>query len=118
MIRFDGVDKWYGEYQALKGISEDIAKGEVVVLCGPSGSGKSTLIRTINRLEPIKSGTIRIHGADIYAPGTSINKLRARVGFVFQNFNLFPHIDVLKNVMLAQMRVLGRSRAEARDRAL
>src|ERR1700710_640418 len=105
MIRFDGVDKWYGEYQALKGISEDIATGEVVVVCGPSGSGKSTLIRTVNRLEPIQSGRIEVDGQDIHAPGLDVNSFRSHIGFVFQQFNLFPHLTALENCALAPARL-------------
>jgi polar amino acid transport system ATP-binding protein len=118
MIRFDGVDKWYGEYQALKGISEDIATGEVVVVCGPSGSGKSTLIRTINRLEPIQAGKIYLDGRDIHDRSVDVNLLRSRIGFVFQQFNLFPHLSVLQNIMLAPTEVGVASKREARERAI
>ena len=90
MIRFDKVNKWYGAYHALVDVSETIAKGEVVVVCGPSGSGKSTLIRTINRLEPIQSGSITVDGQDAHQPGLDLNAFRSRIGFVFQQFNLFP----------------------------
>ena len=118
MIKFDKVNKWYGEYNALKDISETVERGEVVVLCGPSGSGKSTLIRTINRLEPIDSGRILIDGSDIYRPGVDVNLLRSHIGFVFQSFNLFPHMDALHNVMLAPMRVLGFDEKTARQLAM
>ena len=118
MIQFDKVNKWYGAYQALTDISETIAKGEVVVVCGPSGSGKSTLIRTVNRLEPIQSGTITVDGQDIHARGVDLNDLRSRIGFVFQQFNLFPHLTVLQNCTLAPMQLRGLSRAQAEERTL
>ena len=118
MIQFDNVNKWYGAYHALVDVSETIAKGEVVVVCGPSGSGKSTLIRTINRLEPIGSGTIRVDGADIHAQGVDVNRFRSRIGFVFQQFNLFPHLSVLQNCTLAPVALRGLKPAEARDKAL
>ncbi|MBI2738304.1 MAG: amino acid ABC transporter ATP-binding protein [Rhodospirillales bacterium] len=118
MIEFENVNKWYGEYHALRDIDETVARGEVVVVCGPSGSGKSTLIRTVNRLEPIAGGHIRIDGVDIHGPGIDINELRSSIGFVFQSFNLFPHMSALRNVMLAPMRVLRLKEAEARARAL
>ena len=101
MIRFEHVNKWYGSYQALVDVNERVARGEVVVVCGPSGSGKSTLIRTVNRLEAIQGGRIEVDGADIHAPGTEVNALRARIGFVFQQFNLFPHLTALQNCTLA-----------------
>nr|WP_145552539.1 amino acid ABC transporter ATP-binding protein [Variovorax boronicumulans] len=118
MIQFDKVNKWYGAYQALTDITETIAKGEVVVVCGPSGSGKSTLIRTVNRLEPIQSGTITVDGRDIHARDVDLNDLRSRIGFVFQQFNLFPHLTVLHNCTLAPMQLRGLSRAQAEERAL
>jgi len=118
MIAFDAVNKWYGSYHALRDISETVARGEVVVVCGPSGSGKSTFIRTINRLEPINSGRILIDGVDIHAAGTEVNALRSGVGFVFQHFNLFPHMSVLRNVMLAPLRVRSIKKREARTIAM
>jgi polar amino acid transport system ATP-binding protein len=118
MIQFDNVNKWYGAYHALVDVSETIAQGEVVVVCGPSGSGKSTLIRTINRLEPIDSGTITVAGADIHARGVDVNRFRSRIGFVFQQFNLFPHLSVLQNCTLAPVALRGLRPAEARDKAL
>ncbi len=118
MIELRNVDKWYGSYHALVDVSETIPKGEVVVVCGPSGSGKSTLIRTLNRLEPIQSGRILIDGQDIHAPGIDVNALRSRIGFVFQQFNLFPHLTVLQNCTLAPMQLRGLTRAEAEERAL
>lgn len=118
MIRFENVEKWYGEYKALDQIQETIQKGEVVVICGPSGSGKSTLLRTINRLEPINKGRITVNESDIHARGVNVNKLRSEIGFVFQHFNLFPHMSVIRNLMLAPMDVRGVCASEARDRAM
>jgi polar amino acid transport system ATP-binding protein len=114
MIRFERVNKWYGSYQALVDIDETVATGEVVVVCGPSGSGKSTLVRTVNRLEPIQGGRIEIDGRDIHARGTDVNALRARIGFVFQQFNLFPHLTALQNCTLAPVQ-LGRMGAKEAD---
>ena len=118
MIHFDNVNKWYGDYHALVDVSETIAQGEVVVVCGPSGSGKSTLIRTINRLEPIDAGRITVDGADIHARGVDLNRFRSRIGFVFQQFNLFPHLSVLHNCTLAPMALRGLKPAAAREQAL
>ena len=118
MITFDNVHKYYGEYHALNGIDEHVAKGEVLVVCGPSGSGKSTLIRTINRLEAIASGRITVAGQDIHAPGLDVNAFRSQIGFVFQQFNLFPHLSVLDNCALAPQRLRGLSRRIAEERAL
>jgi polar amino acid transport system ATP-binding protein len=118
MIQFENVNKWYDRYHALRDINEVYARCEVVVLCGPSGSGKSTLIRTVNRLEPIGGGAIRVDGKDIHGPEIDINNLRSRIGFVFQAFNLFPHMSALRNVMLAPMRVLRMSEAQARAKAI
>jgi polar amino acid transport system ATP-binding protein len=118
MIVFQDVQKYYGEYKALDGITETIAKGEVVVVCGPSGSGKSTLIRTVNRLEPISGGTITVDGQDTNAPDVNVNALRSRIGFVFQSFNLFPHLSVLQNVSIGPTTVSRLSAQEARDRSL
>ena len=118
MIQFDNVNKWYGAYHALVDVTETIAKGEVVVVCGPSGSGKSTLIRTINRLEPIASGKITVDGADANAKGIDVNQFRSRIGFVFQQFNLFPHLSVLQNCTLAPVTLRGKTPAEAREKAL
>ncbi|WP_338558196.1 amino acid ABC transporter ATP-binding protein [Erwinia sp. E_sp_B04_7] len=117
MILFNQVNKWYGEYQALTDLSAEIQSGEVVVVCGPSGSGKSTLIRTVNRLEPIEQGQILFDGTDIHGTSTRLNQLRTRIGFVFQNFNLFPHVSVLENIMMSPMKVLGVRRAEAKIHA-
>ncbi|MBB3181485.1 amino acid ABC transporter ATP-binding protein [Variovorax sp. Sphag1AA] len=118
MIELQNVNKWYGAYHALVDVSETVRAGEVVVVCGPSGSGKSTLIRTLNRLEPIQSGHILIDGKDIHAPGTDVNAFRSRIGFVFQQFNLFPHLTVLGNCTMAPMQLRGLSRAQAEERAL
>ena len=120
MITFSNVNKWYGDYRALTDINAEVKKGEVVVVCGPSGSGKSTLIRTVNRLEEIKSGQLLFDGHDIQAPMSSsaLNQLRSRIGFVFQSFNLFPHLSVLENIMLSPIKVRGVKRADARTRAM
>ena len=120
MIRFQSVQKYYGRYCALADITEGVAKGEVVVVCGPSGSGKSTLIRTVNRLEQIQSGAVLFDGRNVQAPMPSreLDRLRSRIGFVFQSFNLFPHLSALDNVVLSPWRVSGVSRAESRDRAM
>lgn len=120
MINFSKVNKWYGDYRALTDIDAEVKKGEVVVVCGPSGSGKSTLIRTVNRLEEIKSGQVTVDGQDIHAPMSSmqLNRLRSRIGFVFQSFNLFPHLSALDNVMLSPMHVNGAKRSDARDKAM
>ncbi|WGK57651.1 amino acid ABC transporter ATP-binding protein [Pantoea sp. SS70] len=117
MIMFNQVNKWYGAYQALTNLSAEINPGEVVVVCGPSGSGKSTLIRTVNRLEPIDDGQIVFDGTDIHGSSTRLNQLRTRIGFVFQSFNLFPHVTVAENIMMSPMKVLGVKRSEARRQA-
>ena len=118
MIVLEQVNKWYGEYHALVDVSETVGKNEVVVVCGPSGSGKSTLIRTLNRLEEIDGGRIAIDGRDIHARGTDVNALRAGIGFVFQQFNLFPHLTALENCMLAPVSLKRATKAEARAYAL
>jgi polar amino acid transport system ATP-binding protein len=118
MIEFNNVNKWYGDYHALRNVKEIIGKGEVVVVCGPSGSGKSTLIRTVNRLEEIQNGTIRVNGTDIHARSMSINAFRSGIGFVFQQFNLFPHLSALDNLMLAPQSVRKTTAKEARDQAM
>ena len=118
MIAFEAVNKWYGSYHALAEVSAQVAKGEVVVVCGPSGSGKSTLIRTVNRLEEIQKGRIIFDDQDIHANGVDLNHIRARVGFVFQSFNLFPHLSVLENIMLSPMKIRGVKRADAKSRAM
>lgn len=113
MIKLEKVNKWYGDYHALNDVTGSVAKGEVVVVCGPSGSGKSTMIRTLNRLEEIQKGDILIDGKSIYGPGVDINKLRASIGFVFQQFNLFPHYSVRDNITLSARKVGGMSVAQA-----
>jgi len=118
MIKFENVNKWYGAYQALVDVTESVDKGEVVVVCGPSGSGKSTLIRTLNRLEPIQSGNIHIEGKDIHAKGLDVNAFRSRIGFVFQQFNLFPHLTALENCTLAPIHLRGLNKAHAREQAM
>jgi polar amino acid transport system ATP-binding protein len=118
MIRFSEVQKWYGQYQALSDVTARVAQGEVVVVCGPSGSGKSTLIRTVNRLEPIQKGVIEVDGQDIYGPKVHLDTLRSHIGFVFQQFNLFPHLSVLENLMLAPLQLKRARRPAARERAL
>jgi glutamate/aspartate transport system ATP-binding protein len=118
MIVIDAVSKWYGpSFQVLKDCTTSVSKGEVVVVCGPSGSGKSTLIKCVNALEPINSGTITVDGVDVTAKGTDLPKLRARVGMVFQHFELFPHLSVTDNLCLAQQKVLGRPRDQAQAKA-
>lgn len=118
MIVFSKVDKWYGEYQALKRVTAEVKKGEVVVVCGPSGSGKSTLIRTVNRLEEIQGGQILYNGHDVYGIDANLNRLRSRVGFVFQNFNLFPHMSVLDNITLAPSKLKNLKATQVKNKAL
>ncbi|QOY92857.1 amino acid ABC transporter ATP-binding protein [Massilia sp. UMI-21] len=122
MIVLDQVNKWYGQgptrYHALVDVSEEVKQNEVVVVCGPSGSGKSTLIRTLNRLEEIDGGRIEIDGRDIHAKGVDVNALRAGIGFVFQHFNLFPHLTVLENCTLAPVNLKRASEPEARAYAM
>jgi polar amino acid transport system ATP-binding protein len=118
MIQFSKVNKWYGSYHALVDISQEVKKGEVVVVCGPSGSGKSTLIRTVNRLEEIQDGKIVLDGTDVHDKKLDINHFRTRVGFVFQQFNLFPHMSALDNVCLAPVTVNRKSKAQAKERGM
>ncbi|WP_020657034.1 amino acid ABC transporter ATP-binding protein [Massilia niastensis] len=118
MIVLDKVNKWYGDYHALVDVSERVHKNEVVVVCGPSGSGKSTLIRTINRLEEIDGGRIEVDGRDIHAKGADVNLLRAGIGFVFQHFNLFPHLSVLENCTLAPVQLKRATLPDARAHAM
>ena len=117
MIEIDDVSKWYKDFQVLRDCTARVAKGEVVVVCGPSGSGKSTLIQCVNGLEPFQKGDIRIEGVSVGDRKTDLPKLRARVGMVFQHFELFPHLTVIANLCLAQTKVLGRSRPEATKKA-
>ena len=112
-IRYSKVSKWFGPLQVLKDVDLDVAPGEVVVVCGPSGSGKSTLIRCVNKLEPIQQGKIFVYGDPIVGNQVNLSKLRAEVGMVFQSFNLFPHMTVLENIMLAPSKVKGLSATEA-----
>jgi polar amino acid transport system ATP-binding protein len=118
LIDIRHIHKWYGEHHALKDVSLRVNKGEVFVICGPSGSGKSTLIRCINRLEPIQKGTILVDGADLYAEDLNLTLLRAEIGFVFQQFNLYPHMTVLENIILAPTMVRRMDRNEAVDIAM
>lgn len=118
MIRFSGVHKWFGSLHVLKDITLHVRHGEVVAVCGPSGSGKSTLIRTINRLEHIDRGKLVVDGRDLSDPKTDINKLRAEIGFVFQQFNLYPHLSVLGNITLAPIKVRKTPRREAEEQAM
>jgi glutamate transport system ATP-binding protein len=117
LLQMEGVNKWFGDLHVLKDVDLSVDAGEVVVVLGPSGSGKSTLCRTINRLEPIDSGTIRLDGASLPSEGRDLARLRSRVGMVFQQFNLFAHKSVLENVTLGPVKVHGRSRREAEGRA-
>ena len=117
MIELKNVSKWYGPFQVLDNCSMSIAKGEVVVVCGPSGSGKSTLIKCINGLEPFTKGTITVDGISVGDRATNLPKLRSRIGMVFQNFELFPHMTAGENIVLAQQKVLGRDRAAAEAKA-
>jgi glutamate/aspartate transport system ATP-binding protein len=116
MIEFKQVSKWYGDFQVLTDCTTQVAKGEVVVVCGPSGSGKSTLIKCANALEPFQKGEIRVDGVSVGAPGTNLPKLRSRIGMVFQHFELFPHLSITENLTLGQTRVLGRSPDQAREK--
>ena len=119
MIEIKNVSKWYSEnFQVLKNCSASVDKGEVVVVCGPSGSGKSTLIKTVNALEPFQQGEIIVNGISVGDPKTNLPQLRTHIGMVFQPFELFPHLSILDNLTLAQMKVLGRSRVEASKRGL
>lgn len=118
MIEINNVSKWYGNFQVLKNCSTRVDKGDVVVVCGPSGSGKSTLIKTVNALEPFQQGTINVDGISVGDRSTDLPKLRARIGMVFQSFELFPHLSIMKNLVLAQVKVLKRPEPEAAQRGL
>ncbi|MDQ1182907.1 MULTISPECIES: amino acid ABC transporter ATP-binding protein [Agrobacterium] len=118
MIEINGVSKFYGPYEVLKNCNVNVDRGEVVVVCGPSGSGKSTLIKCVNGLEPFQKGSIRVHGIEVGDPKTDLPNLRTRVGMVFQNFELFPHLTIMDNIMLAQRIVLGRSDTLAQTKAM
>ncbi len=118
MIAIDNISKWYGQFQVLTDCTTKVQKGEVIVVCGPSGSGKSTLIKCVNALEPFQKGQIAVDGIPVHDPKTNLPKLRARVGMVFQHFELFPHLSITENLTLAQIKVLNRSPNEARERGL
>ncbi|WP_150620659.1 amino acid ABC transporter ATP-binding protein [Pandoraea horticolens] len=117
MIEIRHVDKWYGAHHVLKQCSTHVGKGEIVVVCGPSGSGKSTLIKTVNALEPFQKGDVVVAGTSLTATTTNLSKLRSKVGMVFQHFELFPHLDITRNLTLAQQIVLGRNADAARVKA-
>lgn len=118
MIELQNVSKWYKDFQVLTDCSTHIQQGEVVVVCGPSGSGKSTLIKTVNGLEPVQDGRIWVDGIQINDPKTNLNQIRSRVGMVFQHFELFPHLSITENLTIAQVKVLGRSESEAKQKGL
>jgi glutamate/aspartate transport system ATP-binding protein len=118
MISMRDVSKWYGTFQVLDGCTTQVAKGEVVVVCGPSGSGKSTLIKCVNGLEPFQKGEVIVDGISVGDPKTDLPKLRSRVGMVFQHFELFPHMTVMENLTLAQVKVLKRTPREAQEKGL
>lgn len=118
MIEFRNIHKWYADFHALKGISETVEKGEVLVICGPSGSGKSTFIRCLNRLESIQRGSIIFNGVNIYDKSLDINVLRTEIGIVFQQFNLYPHLTVLENITLAPTKVRKMSKKKAASLAM
>jgi len=118
MISIKNISKWYEHFQVLSDCSTEVSKGEVVVICGPSGSGKSTLIKTVNGLEPIQQGEILIEGVKVNNRKTNLAQLRSRVGMVFQHFELFPHLSIVENLTLAQVKVLGRNKTEATEKGL
>ncbi len=118
MIECKDVSKWYGSFQVLTNCSTTVEKGEVIVVCGPSGSGKSTLIKCVNALEPFQKGVITVDGISVGAAKTNLPKLRARVGMVFQHFELFPHLTIIDNLTLAQIKVLNRKKDEATVRGM
>ncbi len=118
MIEIKNVSKWYGQFQVLTDCTTQVNKGEVVVVCGPSGSGKSTLIKCVNALEPFQSGEIIVNGTSVGDPKTNLPKLRSHVGMVFQHFELFPHLTITENLTIAQEKVLGRNKEEARVKGL
>ena len=118
MIQFTGVHKWFKQLHVLNDINLHVTPGEVMVVCGPSGSGKSTLIRTINQLEPIDQGSLVVDGMDLSDRKTDINKLRAEIGFVFQQFNLYPHLSVINNITLAPIKIRNTPKQEAEEQAM
>jgi len=118
IIRYERVNKWFGKLHVLQDVDLEVTRGEVLVVCGPSGSGKSTLIRCVNRLEQIQSGRLIVDGLDVQVPDVDLPRLRADIGMVFQQFNLYPHMTVLENVILAPIRVRRRARREAEQIAM
>ncbi len=118
MIEISNISKWYGKFRVLTDCTTRVDKGQVVVVCGPSGSGKSTLIKCVNGLEPFQQGDVIVDGISVAAQDTNLPRLRSRIGMVFQNFELFPHMSVTDNINLGQIKVLGRSRAEADERSM
>ncbi|MEO7497352.1 MAG: amino acid ABC transporter ATP-binding protein [Massilia sp.] len=118
MIELNDISKWYGQFQVLTDCTTQVGKGDVMVICGPSGSGKSTLIKTVNGLEPFQKGQIKVDGVSVGDPKTNLSKLRARIGMVFQNFELFPHLSIRENLTIGQIKVLGRSADEANAKGL
>ncbi|MBD8574480.1 amino acid ABC transporter ATP-binding protein [Pseudomonas syringae] len=118
MIQLKNLSKWYGDFQVLKNCTTELTRGEVVVVCGPSGSGKSTLIKCVNGLEPVQEGEIFIDNQPVTGRGVDLPKLRARVGMVFQHFELFPHLSIIDNINLAQIKVLGRDRDTATQKGM
>ncbi|HGN1707412.1 TPA: amino acid ABC transporter ATP-binding protein [Providencia rettgeri] len=118
MITLKNVSKWYGQFQVLTDCTTEVKKGEVVVVCGPSGSGKSTLIKTVNGLEPIQQGEIFVNDIQVNNKKTDLAKLRSKVGMVFQHFELFPHLSIIENLTLAQVKVLNRDKKEAEAKGL
>ncbi len=118
MIEFHNVNKWYGDFHVLKDINESVESGEVLVICGPSGSGKSTLIRCVNRLEEYQKGHILIEGRDLHGDDVNVNELRSEIGIVFQQFNLYPHLSVLKNITLAPIKVRKTPKKDAEEMAM
>ena len=118
MIEIKNVSKHYGDFKVLTDCTTSVSKGEVIVVCGPSGSGKSTLIKCVNGLEPFQSGDITVNGISVGDPKTNLSKLRAQVGMVFQNFELFPHMSITENLAIAQIKVLNRSKDAAMEKGL
>ncbi len=118
MISLKNVSKWYGHFQVLTDCSTEVKKGDVVVVCGPSGSGKSTLIKTVNGLEPVQQGEIVVNGTKVNDKKTNLAQLRSHVGMVFQHFELFPHLSIIENLTLAQVKVLKRDKKASREKGL
>jgi len=118
LIQIKNVSKWYGEFQVLRDVNEEVKQGQTVVVCGPSGSGKSTLLRCINGLEPFQRGEIIVDGVSVSDPATNLYRLRTEIGMVFQRFELYPHMTALQNITLAPMKVRKKSRREAEDHAM